>query len=110
MIPIRVIEHRGAAALVEWQTGDGAQRAYVPVTEITENAISEQVALQGITYGMPWELLPLGVAGPELVAAELRRRGIWTAADVRQNVAAVRAALSSVYAQDLKIILDATRE
>lgn len=110
---IVILEQRGAAALVEWLDANGLHRATIPATEIklageTANAAYD-ILVQGIPYGDAWELLPLGNVGAEIVANELRARGIWTAQDLNKNLAGARAALLASYSQDLQTLLNHAR-
>lgn len=110
---VTVLEIKGTVALVEYLLGAAVQRVYVPVSACTDRGDGTVVPLevldQGIPYGEQWELLPLGTVGAETIGAELRRRGIWTAADLRRNINGARAALQSAYQRDLQILLDVLR-
>lgn len=111
---VKVIEQRKQATLVEWRDGKGLQRATIPAALITTNTLGESEAPyaeleQGIPYGEPWELLELGEVGAQKIANSLREHNVWTAKDARANVNRVRAALQHAYGDDLKQLLDYTR-
>lgn len=111
---VKIIEQRKLAALVEWRDGKGLHRATIPSTLLATNALGEtEVAYpeleRGIPYGEPWELLQLGEVGAQAIANALREHGVWTAKDARANVNRVRAALQHAYGDDLKQVLDYTR-
>lgn len=111
---VKIIEQRKQATLVEWRDGKGLQRATIPAVLITINALGEPEASYaelelGIPYGEPWELLQLGEVGAQAIANALREHGVWTAKDARANVNRVRAALQHAYGDDLKQVLDYTR-
>lgn len=86
------------------------RRAWVPTSEVREGHADLATLDAGISEGLPWEeLLTLRVT-PERVAAELRRRGIWTAGDLRRNPNAAIAALQAAYALDVQTLLAAAEK
>lgn len=115
---IKIIEQRGAAALVEWSDSVGLHRAVVPQPSLSvdkDGAGEPRAACalaelqQGIPFGMAFENLEIGTVGAAEVARELHARGVWTAEDVLKHVAGVRAALQAAYSKDLETILNAAR-
>lgn len=113
---VAVLEARGHAALVEWNDANGVHRAYIPPSELsdrdgeTDSAFADsEVLAQGIAYGAPWELLPIGSLGAEVLAQALRGRGIWNYDDAKTRVNELRAAIQDAYARDLRTILEASR-
>jgi hypothetical protein len=110
---ISIIEQRGHAALVEWRDGAGLHRATLPArvigaTEGEHHATWAELQ-QGIPFGMDFMDLEIGNVGAASIARELHERGIWTADDVKKNVAGVRAALLAAYGKDLETLLNAAR-
>lgn len=94
---VKVIALRGQAALVEWIESDGgARRATVPVEAVVDGVVNDALLAYALPYGLPWEELYQIRVTPEAVARELRKRGIWTLADLHQKpneaAAAIRAA------------------
>jgi hypothetical protein len=79
---VKVIGERGRAALVEFDGEQGRSRVYVPGDSVHAGMVDAETLAQGIEYGVPWEAADIRVT-PELVAAELRRRGIWTLEDLQ---------------------------
>ncbi|RPI92581.1 MAG: hypothetical protein EHM39_13500, partial [Chloroflexi bacterium] len=78
-IPVRIIETKGASALVEWDAGDMLRRAYVPKGAVTDGQADATILALGIPYGIDWPaLLDLSGVTVETVTAALRRAGIWT--------------------------------
>ncbi len=105
---VTLVRHSGAAALVEYADGEGRlRRVTIPAGEIVDGVVSEAELDRGIEYGLPWEeLLALRVT-PERVADELRRRGIWTAQDLRARPNEAAAALMAAYGVDVAALLKA---
>lgn len=104
---VRVISRKGGAVLVEWASPDGLKRVVVPAGSLRDDEVSEEELALGIEYGLPWEeLLSLEVT-PEAIAAELRRRGIWTLADLRAKPNTAVAALQAAYGVGLAALMQA---
>ena len=89
---MRTIKTKGKVALVEHE----GQRRIVPIAEKDNSKAFEM----GMPWGVPWEEVEL-VARPDLLAVQLRRRGIWTANDLRANPGGALAAIQSAYGVDL---------
>lgn len=106
-VQIRVVEVRGASALVEW-VDSTLRRAILPVPE--ENELSVEELELGVAYGAPWEKMVTFHASPEALANELRARGIWTREDLLKNQPAAFGALQAVYGIDLAALIRAAEE
>jgi len=78
-LPVKVIKTKGKSTLVEY----GFERRFVPSSSVGGGAVLSTDWEAGIPYGIPWEKLP-PLPLTEL-AAQLRKRGIWTAEDLRTN-------------------------
>ena len=65
--------------------------------------MSSELAM-AIPYGLPWEDIVALAATPEIIAHELRRRGIWTAEDLRDSGGAAMGAIQSAYGLDLSML------
>jgi hypothetical protein len=89
---MKTIKTKGKVALVEHE----GQRRIVPLKEASNPEAFEM----GMPWGVPWEEVELR-ASPDTLAAELRRRGIWTEQDLRANSGTALAAIQSVYGVDL---------
>jgi hypothetical protein len=99
---MKTITIKGKSALVE----HGGQRAIVPASE----AGNPEALARGVPYGLPWEEVIASVglnATPQSLAGELRKRGIWTADDLRRNVNAALGAIQAVYGLDLAALIGA---
>ena len=84
-MPVRVIETKGASALVEWEA-NGPHRAYVPKAAVGDGQADAYVLALGIPYGIDWETwIALPGDLPAVVGTALRRAGIWTYADLQQH-------------------------
>ena len=82
LVPVRIVETRGKATLVQWDDGR-LHRAYVPTDALDGQACPDTVLQDAPAYGVPWELLlDLSAITPEAVANALRKKGIWTTKDV----------------------------
>lgn len=83
LVPVRLIEHRGQSALVEWLDDEARYcRAYVPLASLVDGACPPTELVRGIPYGIHWEDLITVTATPESIANELRRRGVWRWQDI----------------------------
>lgn len=92
---MKTIKTKGKVALVEHE----GQRRIVPIKE----ANNLEAFAMGMPWGVPWEEVKLR-ANPDVLAAELRRRGIWTANDLRANPNVALAAIQSSYGVDLSAL------
>lgn len=109
-IAVKVIEATDKASLVEWHDAGGAHRVTVPTNKVVNGGVDDDVLQAGIPYGVPWEVV-VNLSGltPETVAAELRRRGIWTRKDMERGVNEARAALTELITPALVSLLEAIR-
>ena len=92
-VAVRVVGQKGKSALVEWEAEGDLCRAYVPASEVEGDRCGEDVLARGVPYGVPWEDL-VGPVAPEAVGKQLRRRGIWTRADIEKDIQGVRRAIN----------------
>lgn len=98
---VKVVGDSGQAVTVEWLAGQEIRRATVPRGSIVDGAVDEDTLELGIPYGLPWEELCVLRVTPERIAANLRRRGIWTAADLRKDPNGALTAIRDAYGVDL---------
>jgi hypothetical protein len=105
-IPVTIIEARGETFLVEYNAG-GLKRAIIPGSEVKDGQADVEILALGIPYGLPWEEMVNLQATSELLAQELRIRGIWTIDDMRRNQPVVYGALQAVYGLDLAGLINA---
>jgi hypothetical protein len=108
MVGVRIIARKGETVLVEWVAGEDLRRSVVPAGIVTVDETGQawcEAPEQGIAYGWPWEQLIVLQATPEQMARELRKRGIWTVADLKANAMAAVAAFQTVYGWDVSRLL-----
>ena len=100
-IKVNVIRRKGATTLVQYANDDGIQRVSIPSTSVNEGDLVDELELSlGIPYGLPWEeIVKFGVT-PEKLAAEFRKRGIWTLDDLTSDMQGAVGALLAVYGVD----------
>ena len=109
-IKVKIIQQKGQAALVEWIADDGLHRATIPADTIIKGQVASDELEYGIIYGEPWEELIEISATPETIAAELRRCGIWTKADLEARPQQALSAIQAAYGVGLADLLRAVRE
>lgn len=99
---MRIIERRGKAVLVEWlDDGDMLRRVTIPAGKLAGNDADEDALAAGVPYGLDWEALDFPVFDSAAFANELRRQGIWTAAEFLRQLHLVRAAIQKSYINPL---------
>ena len=111
-VAVKVIAQKDKSVLVEYVTDGNVVRCYVPAGEVENSKASKDALAAGIPHGVAWEdcapSLPKKMA--EQVAANLRRRGIFTGYDVEHNPKAVSSALSEACRDAHKSLLLAAKE
>jgi len=106
ILPIRVIKQTAERAIVAYLDAEGIQhRVTIPPAAIEQGQVSQAVLEAGIPYGVAWERYINLQVTPERVAAELRRRGIWTWHDYQIKPHLVVAA----FQQALQLDIDSLR-
>jgi len=103
---VKIIDVVGKSALIERDL----QRVYVPIEEVVDGQVEEEVWKAGISFGVPWEEVIQCRVTPALIGRELRRRGIWTTEDVARQPNRVIAALQAAYAVDLAALMRVAQE
>jgi hypothetical protein len=81
LVPVRQVARSGVNVLVEWADGDDLRRATIPARKVKDGQAEAATLEAGFPYGAPWEEAGFTVS-PADVARELRRRGVWTEADL----------------------------
>lgn len=96
-ISVKVIRHKGQAALVEWSDSGRFRRTVVPRESVTEDErkrtfVSESDLSMGIPYGVDWEsrLRETFVITGANIAEKLEGSGIWTKEDYIKNPSVVQ--------------------
>lgn len=99
-ITVKLIWMNEHAALIETARSEGEppntvyRRVIVPADALTgaNNQCSEEVIAEGIVSGMAWEDKIPALAFKTVVANELRRRGLWSRADLLARPEEVKSA------------------
>lgn len=85
----RVVQRTEQIVLLEWQDTRGhTKRGYLPVGLVShedEMVVASTLLDEAAPYGVEWERYITIRADAEAIAHELRRRGIWTIADLERN-------------------------
>lgn len=84
---VRSIVRGPQASLVQWEESQQLKRGWVPNTSLDENwQISREELNRAMPYGLPFQtILECIIIDNNILANELRRRHIWTEADILQN-------------------------
>jgi len=109
-VQVKVVQKKGQAALVEWLDADGTHRATIPAKAIKGNLVAKDELDYGIPYGEPWEEMIEVSTTPEVIAAELRRCGIWTREDLEVRPNQALGAIQAAYGIGLTALLRAVRQ
>jgi len=105
-VSVRQIRAKGKSVLVEWLDKGDFRRAYVPPDAIKEDRINEELLEAAPQEGLDWRNYVTVTATPEKIERQLKRRGIWTEADLRANPQGIRQAFQEVYAPDMKELIE----
>lgn len=107
-VATQVVLRKNNLNLVEWQENGYPKRAWVTpdmvVGQSGSTAMVEQPG-QGIPYGVDFSRVEMLSVTPHDVDRELKRRGIWTIADLRARPNDAVGALQAVYGFDLARLL-----
>lgn len=114
MTKVQVVRRKNGLMLVEWQEDSFPKRAWVTEDMVSKDAgdsaeVDEPGA--GIPYGVEFHRLFTmeGVTAQDL-DRELKRRGIWTVADLRANPNVALAAINTVFGLNLSALLEAANK
>jgi mannose/fructose/N-acetylgalactosamine-specific phosphotransferase system component IIB len=107
---VKVIQRRGQMALVEWVDQAMLKRGFVPVDEVRNDIVKKTVLNRAAPYGVPWEEIVKLDATPEMLAQNLRQRGIWTVEDLYAQPDAAQGALLKTYGVDYHTLLKLSQE
>lgn len=111
----RVLRVRNGLSLAEWTDADNHLRrgwltqAMIDPTPVPGGGVRLDRPERGIPYGDALDTLVAFKADPAAFADALRRRGIWTYADVAGRVLDVQAALQTAYDVDALTVLQTAR-
>ena len=112
-IPMKIIRHYGDVVLVEYKSGKGLERCFLPADEIAgvstgETEISRLTLEKGTPYGVDLEvtMTPLTFDPARLMYA-LRERGLWTVEDYRANPRVIQGTLQWLFRFDVNRVREA---
>jgi hypothetical protein len=109
MMQVNPIRQSAQSILVEYSDHAGPHRVTVPSSALADSAVNDAELALGIEYGEPWEtLLKLRVT-PEHIAAELRRRNIWTYEDLMSAPDVAKGAIAAVVGSQFAQLINAAR-
>lgn len=110
-VEVREVSSKGASSLIEWTDSDGTvSRASVPSSQLTyeDGLVFVNNPENGAPFGEDWEGLLRSKLGPKIIAGLLRKAGIWTYEDFRNNTAVVSSVFRDVCQQNYSHFVDAT--
>lgn len=106
--PVRVITVKSGMQLIQWEENNTFHRTWMKDNQVFKDQTGTYVADPhvGIPYGFDFtELVELKTT-PEILDRELKRRGVWTLAELRSNPAALTGALQAAYGVTRATILE----
>lgn len=111
MTEVQVIRRKNGLMLVEWNDAGQPKRAWVSGDMLRkDNGETAQVEKPdaGVPYGVEfWRLIKLNKVSPQELDRELKRRGVWTIADLRANPNVAVAAIQSLFGLNVSALLTA---
>jgi len=110
---VLIIRRKNNLVLVEWQAEGTIKRAWIPLAQIeAEQGSFAWVSKpgMGIPFGIDWFRIIEFATTPTDLDRELKRAGIWTSDDLRNNPNAVIGALKSALGLDLASLLKAAKD
>jgi len=107
-IQVIIIRRKGESILVQYTREDTLQRCTIPVAQLDNNLVDDQVLQAGIPYGYPWEDIQLTFDMKKFMN-ELHQVDIWTAEDLLKSPQKLWSALRAALADSLSNVLDIAR-
>lgn len=101
---VTLVNRKGKSVLVEYVEAGAVHRRYVPIVEVHDGAVENEVLERGIVYGFPWEEIELKF-NADRFAKEMHDVGIWTIEDALLNPKNLWSALRATLAENLTEIL-----
>lgn len=105
---VKLILNKGGMSLVEWKAGDDKMptRSWVKASDVEGDQVEHPE--HGVPYGLDFSrMIQLETVTPRDIMRELRKVGIWTVADLRDNPNLAVGAITSAYGMTLSTILQA---
>lgn len=110
-IEVREVSNKGSSSLIEWTDEEGHfVRASVPSSQLSyeDGLVFVNNPDSGAPYGEDWETLLRAKVGPKGIASLLRKAGIWTYEDFRNNTAVVNGVFREACGINYGHFVDAT--
>lgn len=108
---VQVIRRKNGLMLVEWQANGVPKRAWVSGDMLRkDNGTTALVDRPeaGVPYGVDfWRMVKINKVTPQDLDVEMKRRGIWTLADLRANPNVALSAIQSLFGLNLAALLQA---
>ena len=87
-VKVKILDIANGTALVEWIKDSVIFRAYLPAKKLIDDEVGEDELKKSVPYGDDLKVAFMPI-DPAVLEKELNKRGIWTIADVEQNVSMV---------------------
>lgn len=110
---VNIVERVGQSLVVQWNDDEGIHRSIIPEELVNGNVVDKKSLSMAIPYGVDWANVfdeIMNEVTPEVVATELRKRGIWTVEDLLSNSQAALGAIQEAYGVDFAKLLRAARK
>ena len=111
-VEAKVIARQNGLMLIEWQSGNEPNRAWVtPDMIVSESGRSATVRHPegGIPYGADWASLVTTQVDADEIARRLRQAGLWTVEDLQARTNAARGVILAVAGDILQNLLTNAR-
>ena len=108
---VKIVGRDGKAIVVEWVDNGKTYRGVLPAGRVRGNNAYLKDLRRAAPYGIAWEEVVELQATSELLAEELRKRGIWTGKDLYDHPEQAQSAIMATYGIDFQTLLKiASRE
>ena len=102
----KVVFRDGQSAVVEWVDNGKLFRGILPASSIrANNEVYKTELRRAAPYGVAWEEVVTLQATSELLAANLRKRGIWTMHDLVEDPDLTQGAIMETYGVDYQTLV-----
>ena len=109
LVSVKVIEQKGASALVEWRKRGRTHRAFVPAEMVSDGKCAQSEIEAGTACGAPWEDYISGLPTAKQIAERLRKSNVWTMDDLFEQSFEVKKLFQSLCGQVFVQFMRATK-
>lgn len=109
LVSVKVIQQKGASALVEWHRRGRTHRVFVPAEQVSDGKCPKSELEAGTAYGESWENYISGLPTVKQIAETLRKRNIWTMDDLFEQPMEAKKIFQSLYGQVFVQFMRATK-